>query len=134
MDGKPKPSRRSRSRRDRVRRREAAGRDARARSACSSCSDPERSPCAGDRAPQRGPRPPDATPCARAPRPPRRKRRESGSQEEDIIDGFAISSFVSLDCLESKMIQSMARIDVPFAAGENCPFLKQHYQRGCNVV
>ncbi|XP_029112424.1 autism susceptibility gene 2 protein isoform X3 [Scleropages formosus] len=102
MDGKPKPSRRSRSRRDRVRRREATGRDARALSACSSCSDPERSPCAGDRAAQRGTRAPDATPCARAPRPPRRKRRESGSQEEDIIDGFAISSFVSLDCLEKK--------------------------------
>uniref|UniRef100_W5M6G6 Fibrosin n=1 Tax=Lepisosteus oculatus TaxID=7918 RepID=W5M6G6_LEPOC len=33
-------------------------------------------------------------------RPPRRRKRESVSCEEDIIDGFAIASFVSLEALE----------------------------------
>ncbi|XP_077571023.1 autism susceptibility gene 2 protein homolog isoform X4 [Stigmatopora nigra] len=45
---------------------------------------------------------PHSAGVARAPRIPRRKRRESSSQEEDIIDGFAIASFISLDCLEKK--------------------------------
>ncbi|KAG3259751.1 AUTS2, activator of transcription and developmental regulator [Ictidomys tridecemlineatus] len=34
------------------------------------------------------------------PRPPRRKRRESTSAEEDIIDGFAMTSFVTFEALE----------------------------------
>lgn len=34
------------------------------------------------------------------PKPPRRKRKESSSAEEDIIDGFAMSSFVTLEALE----------------------------------
>uniref|UniRef100_A0A8C3B3K2 Fibrosin n=1 Tax=Cyclopterus lumpus TaxID=8103 RepID=A0A8C3B3K2_CYCLU len=43
--------------------------------------------------------------CRRRPgfgrhRPPRRRKRESVSCEEDIIDGFAIASFVSLEALE----------------------------------
>ncbi|XP_067343961.1 autism susceptibility gene 2 protein isoform X3 [Channa argus] len=33
-------------------------------------------------------------------RPPRRRKRESVSCEEDIIDGFAIASFISLEALE----------------------------------
>lgn len=33
-------------------------------------------------------------------KPPRRRKRESVSCEEDIIDGFAIASFVSLEALE----------------------------------
>lgn len=35
-------------------------------------------------------------------RPPRRRKRESVSCEEDIIDGFAIASFISLEALEVK--------------------------------
>ncbi|KAM3856482.1 autism susceptibility gene 2 protein homolog [Vipera latastei] len=34
------------------------------------------------------------------PKPPRRKRRESSSPEEDIVDGFALASFVTLEALE----------------------------------
>ncbi|OCT95102.1 hypothetical protein XELAEV_18012785mg [Xenopus laevis] len=34
------------------------------------------------------------------PKPPRRKRKESSSAEEDIIDGFAVTSFVTFEALE----------------------------------
>ncbi|XP_043942566.1 probable fibrosin-1 isoform X2 [Protopterus annectens] len=34
------------------------------------------------------------------PRPPRRRKKESSSGEEDLIDGFAIASFISLEALE----------------------------------
>nr|XP_020014405.1 uncharacterized protein LOC109683137 [Castor canadensis] len=43
-------------------------------------------------------KPPSSTPSR--PRPPRRKRRESTSAEEDIIDGFAMTSFVTFEALE----------------------------------
>jgi len=33
-------------------------------------------------------------------RPPRRKRKESTSAEEDVIDGFSITGFVTLEALE----------------------------------
>ncbi|VTJ54834.1 Hypothetical predicted protein, partial [Marmota monax] len=33
-------------------------------------------------------------------RPPRRKRRESTLAEQDIIDGFAVTSFVTFEALE----------------------------------
>lgn len=36
-------------------------------------------------------------------RPPRRRKRESVSCEEDIIDGFAIASFISMEALEVKI-------------------------------
>ncbi|XP_051865912.1 autism susceptibility gene 2 protein homolog isoform X2 [Pristis pectinata] len=36
------------------------------------------------------------------PRPPRRRRRDSASCEEDVIDGFAIASFISLETLEKE--------------------------------
>lgn len=39
-------------------------------------------------------------PSLSRPRPPRRKRKESTSAEEDIIDGFSITGFVSLEALE----------------------------------
>lgn len=39
-------------------------------------------------------------PSSSCPRPPRRKRKESTSAEEDIIDGFSITGFVSLEALE----------------------------------
>ena len=104
MDGKLKPSRRSRSKRERIRRREAVGRDARSPNP-SSCSDREQSP-GKDATSQNAKKAQHSTPAARASRPPRRKRRESSSQEEDIIDGFAITSFISLDCLEVRAVKS----------------------------
>lgn len=42
----------------------------------------------------------DREPSSSRPRPPRRKRKESTSAEEDIIDGFSITGFVSLEALE----------------------------------
>ncbi|KAJ3607297.1 hypothetical protein NHX12_025607 [Muraenolepis orangiensis] len=99
MDGKLKQSRRSRSKRERVRRREAGGKDAHSPKHNSSCSDREQSP-GRDAASLRAKKSPHSKPAARAPRPPRRKRPESSSQEEDIIDGFAITSFISLDWME----------------------------------
>ncbi|KAM5180665.1 autism susceptibility gene 2 protein homolog [Mantella aurantiaca] len=36
------------------------------------------------------------------PKPPRRKRKESSSAEEDIIDGFAMTSFVTFEALEKE--------------------------------
>ncbi|AWP06547.1 putative autism susceptibility 2 protein-like [Scophthalmus maximus] len=96
MDGKLKPGRRCRAKRERVRRlREAGGRDP-----DSSCSDGEGHSPGRDAAPPPGKKAPRPAAAARAARPPRRKRRESSSQEEDIIDGFAIASFISLDRLE----------------------------------
>lgn len=37
-------------------------------------------------------------------RPPRRRKRESVSCEEDVIDGFAIASFISLEALEVNVL------------------------------
>ncbi|XP_060048682.1 fibrosin-1-like protein [Erinaceus europaeus] len=45
-------------------------------------------------------------PAPRTPRPlrpPRRRRHESGSQDEEVIDGFAIASFSSLDALQKDL-------------------------------
>ncbi|KAL4669563.1 hypothetical protein H8959_008117 [Pygathrix nigripes] len=47
-------------------------------------------------------KPPSSAPSR--PRPPRRKRRESTSAEEDIIDGFAMTSFVTFEALENTFI------------------------------
>ncbi|XP_067883039.1 autism susceptibility gene 2 protein homolog [Heterodontus francisci] len=89
MDGPPRASgyrqsRRSRSQRDRERKMAGTGgRDSR-----------PYSPSSGsDREAVEGP-------GSSRPRPPRRRRRESTSCEEDIIDGFAITSFMSLEALE----------------------------------
>ncbi|KAI9527427.1 hypothetical protein NQZ68_030879 [Dissostichus eleginoides] len=41
-------------------------------------------------------------PSSSRPRPPRRKRKDSTSAEEDIIDGFSITGFVTLEALESQ--------------------------------
>ncbi|KAK6322115.1 hypothetical protein J4Q44_G00069070 [Coregonus suidteri] len=97
MEGEIKRSRRSRSQRDRVRRRDVIDRN-----------DQNRSPSSGS---DRGQSPfRDKALCnygkmtnlhyVRPPRPSRRKRRGSVSQEEDIIDGFVIASFLNLDSLE----------------------------------
>lgn len=45
----------------------------------------------------------DREPSSSRPRPPRRKRKESTSAEEDIIDGFSITGFVTLEALEKNM-------------------------------
>ncbi|XP_066507744.1 autism susceptibility gene 2 protein homolog [Hoplias malabaricus] len=42
-------------------------------------------------------------PSSSRPRPPRRKRKDSTSAEEDIIDGFSISGFMTLEALERNM-------------------------------
>uniref|UniRef100_A0A665W0Z6 Fibrosin n=1 Tax=Echeneis naucrates TaxID=173247 RepID=A0A665W0Z6_ECHNA len=47
-------------------------------------------------------------------RPPRRRKRESVSCEEDIIDGFAIASFISLEALEMDCsLKPSQRTDMP---------------------
>ncbi|KAJ0067685.1 hypothetical protein NL108_009847 [Boleophthalmus pectinirostris] len=101
MDGKLKQGtgRRCRTKRERVRRlREAGSREARCSpEPNSSCSDREGHSPGRDTA-KKAPRPAASTRAQ--PRTPRRKRRESSSQEEDIIDGFAIASFISLERLE----------------------------------
>uniref|UniRef100_A0A671KFY4 Helicase SRCAP-like n=1 Tax=Sinocyclocheilus anshuiensis TaxID=1608454 RepID=A0A671KFY4_9TELE len=91
-------SRRSRSQRDRERRRRRADLAEHRASSPSSASDQEL--CRGHsllRASGEECRP--GLPGARH-RPPRRRKRESVSCEEDIIDGFAIASFISLEALE----------------------------------
>uniref|UniRef100_A0A8C2DH65 Fibrosin n=1 Tax=Cyprinus carpio TaxID=7962 RepID=A0A8C2DH65_CYPCA len=89
-------SRRSRSQRDRERRRRRA--DLGEHSSPSSASDPDI--CRGDSLLRAsGGECRAGFPGARH-RPPRRRKRESVSCEEDIIDGFAIASFISLEALE----------------------------------
>ncbi|XP_077456151.1 fibrosin-like 1 isoform X3 [Stigmatopora argus] len=100
MDGKLKKGRRGRAKRERgVRRlRDPCSREHLSPEPESPFSDRE-----DGHSPRRdAKRGPHSAGAARAPRIPRRKRRESSSQEEDIIDGFAIASFISLDCLEKK--------------------------------
>ncbi|XP_013993808.1 autism susceptibility gene 2 protein homolog isoform X2 [Salmo salar] len=97
MDGEIKRSRRSRSQRDRVRRRDAIDRNDQNRSP-SSGSDRGQSPFRNKALCNYGKM--TNLHYVRPPRPSRRKRRGSVSQEEDIIDGFAIASFLNLDSLE----------------------------------
>lgn len=101
-------SRRSRSQRDRERRRRRADLGA---SSPSSGSDQER--CRDSLLGASGGECRPVFPGARH-RPPRRRKRESVSCEEDIIDGFAIASFISLEALEVCVIGS------PFP---NCSYL-----------
>ncbi|XP_026770641.1 autism susceptibility gene 2 protein isoform X3 [Pangasianodon hypophthalmus] len=87
-------SRRSRSQRDRERRRRRTDLGA---SSPSSGSEQER--CRDSLLGASGGECRPVFPGARH-RPPRRRKRESVSCEEDIIDGFAIASFISLEALE----------------------------------
>ncbi|KAJ8264631.1 hypothetical protein GJAV_G00151480 [Gymnothorax javanicus] len=91
-------SRRTRSQRDRERRRRRGDVTEQRPSSPSSCS--EREACGrdglGGRRVDRGP----AGAVGKRHRPPRRRKRESVSCEEDVIDGFAIASFISLEALE----------------------------------
>ncbi|XP_051959063.1 autism susceptibility gene 2 protein homolog isoform X1 [Xyrauchen texanus] len=91
-------SRRSRSQRDRERRRRRADLAEHRASSPSSASDQElcrRDSLLGANGAVCRP----GFPGVRH-RPPRRRKRESVSCEEDIIDGFAIASFISLEALE----------------------------------
>uniref|UniRef100_A0A8C7D673 Autism susceptibility gene 2 protein-like n=1 Tax=Oncorhynchus kisutch TaxID=8019 RepID=A0A8C7D673_ONCKI len=102
MDGKIKRRRRSRSQRDRVRRRDAIDRNDQNQSP-SSGSDLGQSPVRNKALCNYG----KITNLhyVRPPRPSRKKRRGSVSQEEDIIDGFAIASFLSLESLEVRTLE-----------------------------
>lgn len=51
----------------------------------------------------------DREPSSSRPRPPRRKRKESTSAEEDIIDGFSITGFVTLEALEVSSLPRSGR-------------------------
>ncbi|XP_068439212.1 autism susceptibility gene 2 protein homolog isoform X3 [Clinocottus analis] len=99
-------SRRSRSQRDRDRRRRRRVDPAEQRAtSLSSGSDREARGADSVLGPGGGGGGGGGRECRRRPgfgrhRPPRRRKRESVSCEEDIIDGFAIASFVSLEALE----------------------------------
>ncbi|XP_041671337.1 autism susceptibility gene 2 protein homolog isoform X2 [Cheilinus undulatus] len=89
-------SRRSRSQRDRERRRRRVDLAVERATSLSSGSDRE----AGGTNSVLGPGGRESRPGFGRHRPPRRRKRESVSCEEDIIDGFAIASFISLEALE----------------------------------
>uniref|UniRef100_A0A8D0CSJ4 Fibrosin n=1 Tax=Sander lucioperca TaxID=283035 RepID=A0A8D0CSJ4_SANLU len=89
-------SRRSRSQRDRERRRRRV--DLANERATSLSSGSDREACGTNSV--LGPGGRECRPGFGRHRPPRRRKRESVSCEEDIIDGFAIASFVSLEALE----------------------------------
>ncbi|XP_041938429.1 autism susceptibility gene 2 protein isoform X3 [Alosa sapidissima] len=96
-NGGCRQSRRSRSQRDRERRRR---RDLAERRASSPSSASDQEICRGDSLlGVAGGECRPGFPGVRH-RPPRRRKRESVSCEEDIIDGFAIASFISLEALE----------------------------------
>lgn len=89
-------SRRSRSQRDRERRRRRV--DLAEERATSLSSGSDREACGTNSV--LGPGGRGCRPGFGRHRPPRRRKRESVSCEEDVIDGFAIASFVSLEALE----------------------------------
>ncbi|XP_044035916.1 autism susceptibility gene 2 protein homolog isoform X3 [Siniperca chuatsi] len=89
-------SRRSRSQRDRERRRRRVNLAEERATSLSSGSD--REACGTNSV--LGPGGRECRPAFGRHRPPRRRKRESVSCEEDIIDGFAIASFISLEALE----------------------------------
>uniref|UniRef100_A0A3Q1FB39 Fibrosin n=1 Tax=Acanthochromis polyacanthus TaxID=80966 RepID=A0A3Q1FB39_9TELE len=89
-------SRRSRSQRDRERRRRRV--DLTEERATSLSSGSDREACGTNSV--LGPGGRECRPGFGRHRPPRRRKRESVSCEEDIIDGFAIASFISLEALE----------------------------------
>ncbi|XP_055085353.1 autism susceptibility gene 2 protein homolog isoform X5 [Periophthalmus magnuspinnatus] len=103
-------SRRSRSQRDRERRRRRVDLNEQRATSLSSGSDQEACGTNG----VRGPGGREGRPGFGRHRPPRRRKRESVSCEEDIIDGFAIASFVSLEALEMDCsLKPNQRSDMP---------------------
>ncbi|XP_072423805.1 fibrosin-1-like protein, partial [Chiloscyllium punctatum] len=105
MEGPGRPggyrqSRRSRSQRDRDRKLAGPGvREARPYSPSSGSEREAGEGPASGSGPGLG-----SGPGSSRPRPPRRRRKESTSCEEDIIDGFAIASFPSLEALEKEAL------------------------------
>ncbi|XP_028331744.1 autism susceptibility gene 2 protein homolog isoform X3 [Gouania willdenowi] len=89
-------SRRSRSQRDRDRRRRRVDLTEQRNTSLSSGSERE----GGGTNSVLGPGGRERRPGFGRHRPPRRRKRESVSCEEDVIDGFAIASFISLETLE----------------------------------
>ncbi|KAI9537398.1 hypothetical protein NQZ68_025254 [Dissostichus eleginoides] len=103
-------SRRSRSQRDRERRRRRVNLAEERATSLSSGSD--REACGANTV--LGPGGRECRPGFGRHRPPRRRKRESVSCEEDIIDGFAIASFVSLEALEMDCsLKPSQRTDIP---------------------
>lgn len=103
-------SRRSRSQRDRERRRRRVNLAEERATSLSSGSD--REACGTNTV--LGPGGRECRPGFGRHRPPRRRKRESVSCEEDIIDGFAIASFVSLEALEMDCsLKPSQRTDIP---------------------
>ncbi|XP_020505453.2 autism susceptibility gene 2 protein homolog isoform X2 [Labrus bergylta] len=104
-------SRRSRSQRDRERRRRRV--DLAVERATSLSSGSDRDQACGTKG-VLGPGGRECRPGFGRHRPPRRRKRESVSCEEDIIDGFAISSFISLEALEMDCsLKPSQRPDMP---------------------
>ncbi|XP_028286365.1 autism susceptibility gene 2 protein homolog isoform X2 [Parambassis ranga] len=103
-------SRRSRSQRDRERRRRRVDLAEERATSLSSGSDRE----ARGTNSVMGPGGRECRPGFGRHRPPRRRKRESVSCEEDIIDGFAIASFISLEALEMDCsLKPNQRTDMP---------------------
>lgn len=94
-------SRRSRSQRDRERRRRRV--DLAEERATSLSSGSERETCGTNAV--LGPGGRVCRPGFGRHRPPRRRKKESVSCEEDIIDGFAIASFITLEALEVNVLR-----------------------------
>ncbi|XP_075891044.1 autism susceptibility gene 2 protein homolog isoform X4 [Nelusetta ayraudi] len=103
-------SRRSRSQRDRERRRRRV--DLAGERATSLSSGSDREACGTNSV--LGPGGRECRPGFGRHRPPRRRKRESVSCEEDVIDGFAIASFISLEALEMDCsLKPNQRSDMP---------------------
>lgn len=108
--------RRSRSQRDRERRSRGGGLGAGAAAggAAGRTRAPSLASSSGSDKEDNGKPPSSAAPSR--PRPPRRKRRESTSAEEDIIDGFAMTSFVTFEALEVRGTPPSSPPGFPFYA------------------
>lgn len=104
-------SRRSRSQRDRERRRRRV--DLAQERATSMSSGSDREACGTNSV--LGPGNRECRPGFGRHRPPRRRKRESVSCEEDVIDGFAIASFISLEALEVNIWVFTLDIELSFA-------------------
>ncbi|XP_074519086.1 autism susceptibility gene 2 protein homolog isoform X1 [Halichoeres trimaculatus] len=103
-------SRRSRSQRDRERRRRRV--DLAVERATSLSSGSDREACGTNNV--LGPGGRESRPGFGRHRPPRRRKRESVSCEEEIIDGFSIASFISLEALEMDCsLKPSQRTDMP---------------------
>lgn len=108
-------SRRSRSQRDRERRRRRVNLAQDRATSMSSGSD--REACGTNSV--LGPGNRECRPGFGRHRPPRRRKRESVSCEEDLIDGFAIASFISLEALEVNIWLFTLDTGLPFTQNDS---------------